>query len=119
MIKNALDFEKKEKKREKTDSVLVKEIFALDTSSRVGMVCKFSKGKEFNENKQANTDSLCICDITSFLFANWKVYEYCFIKQKCQIQMGIAQYKNAATPLRIRGINTTHQHFQMRYITLF
>ena len=50
--------------------------------------------------------------------ANWKVYEYCFMKQKCQIQMGIAQYKNAATPLRTKAINTTHQHFQMRYITL-
>ena len=32
--------------------------------------------------------------------------------------MGIAQYKNAATALRTIGINTTHQHFQMRYITL-
>ena len=41
-----------------------------------------------------------------------------FMKQKCQIQMGVGQYKNAATPLRTRGINTTHQHFQMRYITL-
>ena len=47
-----------------------------------------------------------------------KRYKYCFMKQKCQLQMGIAQYKNAATPLRTRGINTTHQHFQMRYITL-
>ena len=33
--------------------------------------------------------------------------------------MGIAQYENAATPLRTKGINTTHQHFQMRYIPLF
>ena len=32
--------------------------------------------------------------------------------------MGIAQYENAAIPLRSRGISTTHQHFQMRYITL-
>ena len=37
-----------------------------------------------------------------------------FIKQKCQIQMGVGQYKNAATPLRTKGIYTTHQHFQMR-----
>ena len=43
--------------------------------------------------------------------AQKKVYEYCFTKQKCQIQMGIAQYKNAATPMRTRDINTTHQHF--------
>ena len=41
------------------------------------------------------------------------------MKQKCQLQMSVAQYENAATPLRIREINTTHQHFQMRYITLF
>ena len=33
-------------------------------------------------------------------------------------QMGVGQYKNAASPLRTRGINTTHQHFQMRYKTL-
>ena len=42
-----------------------------------------------------------------------------FMKQKCQVQMGIAQYKNVATPLRTTGINTTHQHFQMKYVTLF
>ena len=41
-----------------------------------------------------------------------------FIKQKCQIQMGVGQYKNAATPLITKGIRATHQHFQMRYITL-
>ena len=41
------------------------------------------------------------------------------MKQKCQVQMGIAQYKNVATPLRTTGINTTHQLFQMMYITLF
>ena len=32
--------------------------------------------------------------------------------------MGIAQYENAATPLRTRGIDITNQHFQMRYITV-
>ena len=25
--------------------------------------------------------------------ANWKVYEYCFMKQKCQLQIGVAEYK--------------------------
>ena len=30
--------------------------------------------------------------------AHKKVYDYCFMKQKCQIQMGITWYKNAATP---------------------
>ena len=48
-----------------------------------------------------------------------KRYEYCFMKQKCQIQIGIAQYKNIAIILSTWGINITHQHFQMRYITLF
>ena len=51
--------------------------------------------------------------------ANWKVYKYCFMKQKCQVQMVIAQYKNAAKPLITIGINTTHQYFQMRYASLF
>ena len=41
------------------------------------------------------------------------------MKQKCQIQMGVAQYKIVATPLSTRGINTIHQHFQMMYVTLF
>ena len=35
-----------------------------------------------------------------------------FMKQRCQIQMGVGQYKNAATPLRTRAISTTHQHFE-------
>ena len=43
----------------------------------------------------------------------------CFIKQKCQIQLGVTQNKNAATPLSTQGINTTRQHFQMKYKTLF
>ena len=33
--------------------------------------------------------------------------------------MGIVKYENVAMPLSTLGINTTHQHFQMRYITLF
>ena len=40
------------------------------------------------------------------------------MKQKHQIQMGLGQYKDTAKPLKTRGIITTHQHFQMRYITL-
>ena len=39
------------------------------------------------------------------------------MKQKCQVQMVIAQFKEVAKPLITRGINTTHQHFQMRYVT--
>ena len=41
------------------------------------------------------------------------------MKQKFKIQMGIAQYKNAATPLTTRGIDTKYQHFQMRIVSLF
>ena len=51
--------------------------------------------------------------------AQKKVYVYCFMKQNCQIQMGIAQYKNVATPLGFWGIDTTHQRFQMRYEIFF
>ena len=40
------------------------------------------------------------------------------MKQKCQIQMDVGQYENIATQLRTRGIDTTLQNFQMRYITL-
>ena len=28
-----------------------------------------------------------------------KRYKYCFMKQKCQIQIDLAQHKNATTPL--------------------
>ena len=41
------------------------------------------------------------------------------MKQKCQLQVGVSQNKNVAPPLRTSGINTTRQHFQMRYITWF
>ena len=40
-----------------------------------------------------------------------RYYEYCFMKQKCQIQVGIAQHKDTATPLRIWGNFITHQHY--------
>ena len=42
----------------------------------------------------------------------------CFIKQKCQLQMGIVKYKNVSRPLSTLDINTTHLNFQMKYITL-
>ena len=41
------------------------------------------------------------------------------MKQKCHLQIGVTQHKNAAVPLSTSGINTTRQHFQMRYIALF
>ena len=37
-----------------------------------------------------------VIDLVIYSGANWKVYEYCFIKQKYQIQMGIAQYSYVA-----------------------
>ena len=43
----------------------------------------------------------------------------CFMKQKCHLQGGIAQYENAATPVSSKAIHTTHQHYQKRYLTLF
>ena len=36
--------------------------------------------------------------------AQKKVYQYSFMKQKCQIQMSIAQYENTSTVLRTQGI---------------
>ena len=47
-----------------------------------------------------------------------KRYKCCFMKQKYQFQMDVAQCRNVTTPLSTRSINTTHQHFQMRYVTL-
>ena len=41
------------------------------------------------------------------------------MKQNFQIHMSKAEYKSAATQLKTKGIDTTHQHFQMRYTTLF
>ena len=43
----------------------------------------------------------------------------CVIKQKCHLQIGVTQHKSAAKPLSTSSINTTRQHFQMRYVTLF
>ena len=48
-----------------------------------------------------------------------KRYDCCFMKQKCQLQMGVSKYKNAAMPLRSKGNDTTHQQFQMMYITRY
>ena len=37
---------------------------------------------------------------------------------EAKVQMVIAQYRNAANPLITKGINTTHQHFQMSNFAL-
>ena len=41
-----------------------------------------------------------------------------FMKQNCYFQRGVAECKQAATPLNSYSINTTLQGFQKRYITL-
>ena len=45
-------------------------------------------------------------------------YDCHFMKQKCYFQRGVAECKHATTPLSSYSINTTHQGFQKRYITL-
>ena len=55
-------------------------------------------------------------NIKKICFVQWcslESLQLLFMKQKCQIQMSAAQYKNASSLLR------TNQHFQMRYTTLF
>ena len=51
--------------------------------------------------------------------AQMKVYEYCFMKQNCQIQMDIEQSKSVDMPLGLWGINITQRQFQMRCTTVF
>ena len=46
-------------------------------------------------------------------------YDFCFMKQNCHFQRCIAQCKHTTMPLSSYSINTTHQGFQKRYITLF
>ena len=54
-----------------------------------------------------------------YIGAQKKVYHYYFIKQKCQVQTSIEQDKYVATTLKTRGINATHQHFQIMCIPNF
>ena len=42
----------------------------------------------------------------SYSAAQKKRYEHCCMKQKCQIQMGIAQYKIATTPLKTKRMRS-------------
>ena len=46
-------------------------------------------------------------ELKDYSGGNRKVYEYRYMKQKCQLQMGTAQNENTATPLRTSGIDTT------------
>ena len=49
----------------------------------------------------------------------WMLVLCCLMKQNCYFQRGVAECRHAATPLSSYSINTTHQGFQKRYITLF
>ena len=54
-----------------------------------------------------------------YSFRQW-IWTVChFMKQKCYFQRGMSECRHAATPLSSYSINTTHQGFQKRYITLF
>ena len=58
-----------------------------------------------------------ICSLGLYLCYNLRPKlstKSCFVKQKCQLQISVAHYKNPATPLSTLGINTTHQHFQIK-----
>ena len=72
--------------------------------------------------KQSSSDSSnlggihMIAIVRSYSAGQKKRYEYYLMKQKCQLQMGIAQCKNADTPLKPKRINNKYQHFQIRYI---
>ena len=90
----------------------------LDTvsASCLRRACKFVKAKSNYKFISLVTDLL---KVRTYSLRPKLSTKSCFMKQKCQLQMGIVKYKNAATPLSTSGINTTRQHFQMRYITLF
>ena len=49
----------------------------------------------------------------------WMWVVCCLMKQNCYFQRVMAECRHAATPLSSYSINTTHQGFQKRYITLF
>ena len=49
-----------------------------------------------------------VLEFQNYSAAQKKRYEYCFMKQKWESQIGKAHYRNAATLLSILGINTTH-----------
>ena len=46
------------------------------------------------------------CDTYSLRPKLWT--KCCFMKQKCHLQSGIAQYENVATPFSSKAIHTTH-----------
>ena len=67
--------------------------------------------KSFRANKRTHA-----CPIYSS--RKWMLVLCCLMKQNCYFQRGVAECRHAATPLSSYSINTTHQGFQKRYITL-
>ena len=69
----------------------------------------WSKGKHFQVYRQifasGSMKSSTKDDVCMYSAGQKKRYDCCFMKKKCQIQMGISQYKNADRLLRNKGIN--------------
>ena len=55
---------------------------------------------------------------TTYSSRKWMLVVCCLMKQNCYFLRGVAECRHAATPLSSYCINTTHQGFQKRYITL-
>ena len=76
--------------------------------------------------KLGNSSIICYIKRIEALLSHQNVYSrvhnstylFCFMKQNCHFQRSMAQCKHATTPLSSYSINTTHQGFQKRYITL-
>ena len=56
---------------------------------------------------------------TMYSSRKWMLVVCCLMKKNCYFQRGVTECRHAATPLSFYSINTTHQGFQKRYITLF
>ena len=56
---------------------------------------------------------------TAYSSRKWMLVLCCLMKQNCYFHRGVAECRHASTPLSSYCINTTHQGFQKRYITLF
>ena len=48
----------------------------------------------------------------------WMLVICCLMKQNCYFQRNVAECRHVATPLSSYSINTTHQGFQKRYLTM-
>ena len=79
--------------------------------------CVYDARTPKNKNKQQLASTT-----TSLAMQQWwqlESFQVLFYEAKVPTQMGISQYKDIATPLSTKDNNTTYQHFQMRFVTLF